>query len=137
MFSNKHAAKSFEQQHLQRVRKSTHAIIDINIALGDVHRTLHKHIDITPFEPATTYVDQFVSYTTVWNLKFVYNLESPEVAMLQLFHLRYILKHFPEEQFTAERAIVEENFTKFNEVKPFTDDNVANRFEKFLSFASK
>ena len=136
MLTNKHAAKSFEQQHLQRVRKFTHTIIDINMALGDVHRTLAKSLDIQPFEKATNYVNEFVSYTTIWNIKFVYNLESPEVAMLQLFHLQYIFEQLPAERFTVERTIVRDNFVKFNDAKPFSDENVAARYEKFLSFAN-
>lgn len=135
MSNSKFVAKSFEQQHLQRVRKSAHSIIDINVALGDVHRSLAPKIDITQFEHATRYVDQFVSYTSVWNLKFVYNFESPEIAMLQLFHIQHVLAHFPEDQFTRERAIVQENLARFLVVTPFSDENIDGRYQKFLAAA--
>ena len=134
MNTNKYAAKSYEQQHLQRVRKFTHATVDMNIALGDAHRVLAKQIDITAFEKATEYVDQYVSYTTIWNMKFVYNLESPEIAMLQLFHIEYVLAHLPEDKFLQERAIVADQHEKFVAFKPFTDEVVKARFEKFMEF---
>lgn len=133
MYNNKFAAKSFEQQHLQRVRKSAHAIIDINIAIGDIHRMFANTIDVTPFEKATAYVNKYVSYTNIWNMKFVYNLESPEIAMLQLFHVQYILDHFPETAFVKEREIVEENIMRFRNTKPFSDESVAERYDKFMA----
>ena len=108
MDKNKHAARSLERQHLRNVRKYNLSVADVNIALSKVHQAIMPHLDLEAYRLATEYIHQYISYTSVWNLKFVANLESPEVALLQIFHLDHIFKNEPANRFKKERAILAE-----------------------------
>lgn len=103
MYTNKHAAQSMEQQHLKSVRKYYLSIADVNIKLSKIHQQIKPAIDLNKYKHATDYIHQYISYTTVWQLKFVANIESPEVALLQIFHLTYIFEHEPAHLFLKER----------------------------------
>ncbi|MEO4053848.1 hypothetical protein [Solibacillus sp. CAU 1738] len=134
MQTNKHVAKSLERQQIRTIRRFYHAIAEINLALAKVHSTIGFTIDKEKYKYATAYVDQYVSYTSVWNIKFVYNLENPEVALLQLFHLQYILQREPAELYTSERNIIEEQWRLFNIQKPYKNDQIIARQEKMLAY---
>lgn len=134
MQTNRHVAKSLERQQIRTIRRYYHAIAQINLALADVHSTISSTIDIDKYKYATAYVDQYISYTSVWNLKFKYNIENPEVAMLQLLHLQYILQNEPAELFTQERNIVEEQWNLFNGQKPYKNEQILARQEKMMMY---
>ncbi|WP_413364463.1 hypothetical protein [Lysinibacillus sp. 3P01SB] len=134
MYTNKHVANSLEKQHLQNVRKYYLSIADINIALSKVHQTILPHIDSKKYQLATDYIHQYISYTSVWNLKFVANLESPEVALLQVFHLNYIFNKEPESRFIQERAILAEQEQRFFDLKPYKTEHVEKRKQKMLDY---
>lgn len=137
MHTNKHAAISIEKQHLQNVRKYYLSIADINIALSKVHQAVLPHINLEKYKYATDYIHQYISYTSVWNLKFVVNLESPEVALLQIFHLNYIFSQEPANCFTQERAILEEREQYFYSLKPYKEDHIQKRLQTMLSYIEK
>lgn len=134
MQTNRHVAKSLERQQIRTIRRFYHAIAEINLALADVHSTINSTINKDKYKYATAYVDQYISYTSIWNLKFVYNIENPEVAMLQLLHLQYILQNEPAELFTKERGIVEEQWNCFNLHKPFKNEQILARQEKMMMY---
>lgn len=134
MYTNKHAANSLEKQHLQNVRKYYLSIADINIALSQVHQSIMPHINLEKYQLATDYIHQYISYTTVWNLKFVANLESPEVALLQIFHLQYIFEREPKDRFQKERAILAEQEQHFFSLKPYKLEHVKKRKQKMLDY---
>ena len=73
------------------MRKYYLSIADINSSLSKVHQAVMPHIDLEKYKYTTEYIHRYISYTSVWNLKFVVNLESPEVALLQAMS-RYIEK---------------------------------------------
>lgn len=134
MQTNRHVAKSLERQQIRSIRRFYHAIAEINLALADVHSTISSTINKDKYKYATAYVDQYISYTSIWNLKFVYNIENPEVAMLQLLHLQYILQNEPAELFTEERGIVEEQWNCFNLHKPFKNEQILARQQKMMMY---
>ena len=127
-------AKSMERQHLKSVRKLSLQIIDINTALKDVHHQLAPHIDETKYEAATAYVNQYISHTHIWNIKFVCNLEDSEVALMQLFHLKYILDHEPAELYQNARDILEEQREKFKVITLFPNEHIEMRRRKMLDY---
>lgn len=134
MQMNRHVAKSMERQHLKSIRKFYYAIADINTALADVHKKIMPNIDLTTYTFATDYVNEYISYTNVWNIKFAYNLESPEVAMLQLFHLHYIFEHEQAEAFAQEKQIVLEQQQAFEKLHLFEQAHLENRYHKMLQY---
>ena len=137
MYSNKHVASSVEKQHLQNVRKYYLSIADINNALSNVHQAIMPHINLEKYTYATEYIHQYISYTSVWNLKFVVNLESPEVALLQIFHLNYIFSQEPVDCFTQERAILREKEQYFYSLKPYKEEHIEKRLQAMLNYIEK
>ena len=137
MYSNKHVASSLEKQHLQNVRKYYLSLADINCALSKVHQSVLPHIDLEKYKHATDYINQYISYTSVWNLKFVINLESPEVALPQIFHLNYIFSQEPADCFTQERAILKEEEQHFYSLKPYKEEHIEKRLQNMLSYIEK
>ena len=134
MDNNKHAAHSLERQHLQKVRKYYLSVADVNNALSKVHQAIMPHIDLEAYRLATEYIHQYISYTSVWNLKFVANLESPEVALLQIFHLNHIFKNEPADRFKKERAILAEQEQRFFDLKPYKPEHVEKRRQKMMDY---
>ena len=132
--SSSFIAKSMERQHLKSVRKLSLQLVDINTALKDVHQQLARYIDEEKYEAATAYVNQYISHTHIWNIKFVCNLEDPEVALMQLFHLHYILSQEPAELYEELRAIVAEQKEKFMAITLYTPEHINNRHQKMLQF---
>ena len=137
MYSNKHVASSLEKQHQQNVRKYYLSIADINSALSKVHQSVMPHIKLEKYKHATDYINQYISYTSVWNLKFVANLESPEVALLQIFHLNYIFTQEPVDCFTQERAILKEKEQHFYSLKPYKEEHIEKRLEAMLIYINQ
>ncbi len=134
MLYNKHAAKMLERQQSKKNRQVYHALAEINLSLNQLHKSIERYIDLDKYKYATEYVDQFISYTSVWNLKFVYNLENPEVALLQIFHLTYIFGNEHESKFTKERRELTQLIAQFEEMNPFKQEKVEERYAKMVQF---
>lgn len=132
--TTKYNAQSVEQQHLRSTRKFYHSIADMNIELIKVHKVLERTINKQKYTALTAYVDQYISYTNIWNIKFVYNLENPEVVLMQLLHLHYILEREDAEQFHSLRRIVTEQQFKFDALRPYKEEQISLRKEKMLQF---
>ncbi|MEK4228131.1 hypothetical protein [Solibacillus sp. FSL H8-0538] len=137
MFTNKHVARSVERQHLKSARKFYHAMADINLELAKVHRSIERQIDKSHYTAATSFVDQYISYTTIWNMKFVYNLENPEVVLMQILHLDYIFKREEADAFLKERQILAEQHLSFKELKPYKDEQIEARIEKMAQYIAE
>ena len=127
-------AKSLERQHLKTVRKHLLQIIDINTALRDIHNQIASHINKEEYEAITAYANQYISYTHIWQIKFVCNLEDPEVALLQIFHLHYILEREQGEKFAKLREILKEQNEKFMSITLYSDNHIEERYKKMLHF---
>ena len=127
MTTNKYVAKLIEQKNKQNIRKYYSTISDINLTLAKIHQTISKQIDISLYESVTNYVNQYISHTTVWNLKFTMNLESAEVALLQIFHLEFIFSSEPSHSFEEEKAVLREQSKLFYDLKPFPEEHIEKR----------
>lgn len=127
-------AKSLERQHLKSMRKHFLQIIDINTVLRDIHYQIAPHINKEEYEAATTYVNQYISHTHIWHIKFVSNLEDPEVALMQIFHLQYIFKREQADKFTQEREILEEQTKKFRAITLYSDQHIESRRQKMEQY---
>jgi ribulose bisphosphate carboxylase small subunit len=134
MLYNKHAAKMLERQQSKKTRQVYHALAELNLSLNQIHKSIEHYIDHDKYKYATEYVDQYISYTTVWNLKFVYNLENPEVALLQIFHLTYIFENEHESNFMKERRELELLKEQFAKMNPFKQEKVEERYAKMVQF---
>ena len=95
------------------------------------------HLNLEKYKYATDYIHQYISYISVWNLKFVANLESPEVALLQIFHLNYIFSQEPADCFTQERAILKEKEQQFYSLKPYKEEHIEKRLQAMLNYIEK
>lgn len=125
---------SLGKDSLNKNRNVISVMKEINNTLAFVHKNIDKKIDVARYEHATNYVNSYVSYTTIWNLKFSYNIESPEIALLQYLHLDYILKHQHNNQFQQERQIVETMYELFSQYKPFSNKQVENRKQQMYAY---
>lgn len=134
MNTEKYVARSLEQLHIKKVRHLYRSIAEINLALANIHKGIERKIDKQKYRLVTDYINQFISYTSVWNVKFVYNLESPEVALLQIHHLDYIFEHEQNEHFISERASLKIQKEKFYQLNAFKLDHIKQRKEKMLHY---
>ncbi|CAM5624458.1 putative protein OS=Lysinibacillus sphaericus OX=1421 GN=LS41612_20880 PE=4 SV=1 [Lysinibacillus sphaericus] len=91
-YVNKHLARTLEQQHKRSVRSLFLKIQDLNNDCVLLRRLREQHIDIKQYKEAIAYVDQFVYYTTILNLKFVTNTQNLEVVVLHALLLEYIIE---------------------------------------------
>lgn len=136
MNTEKYVAKSLEQLHIKHVRHLYRSIAGINLALAKIHKSIERKIDKQNYRVVTDYINQFISYTSVWNVKFVYNLESPEVALLQIFHLDYIFENEQNDQFISERASLKDQKEKFYQLNAFKLNHIKQRKQKMLDYVA-
>ena len=137
MHTNRHTEKLVEKEHLKGVRRYYISIAEINLALSKIHKSILPNINVSNYEKATSYIHQYISHTTVWNLKFVMNLESPEVALLQVFHLEHIFLQEPVDLFIKERAIFAKQREIFLALKPFKKDHMERRHKAMTDFINQ
>ena len=116
----------------ERNRNMISVMKEVNIELAQIHKRLERQIDVNHYKHATNYVNQYVSYTSIWNMKFNYNIESPEVALLQCLHLYYILNNEHEETLQQERQTVDSMYKLFSKYKPFSDEQIIIRKQQML-----
>lgn len=115
--------------------RSVHKVMhEVNSELARIHKALGKHINLDQYIHATNFAQQYISYTSLWNMKFSYNMESPEVALVQLLHLDYIFKHELPTAFTKERELFYKMQQLFNEHKPYSGEMIEKRKQKMLDY---
>lgn len=131
---NQHVSKMIERQQTKKNRKIHHALAELNLALNELHRSIFSTLEVEKYKFATEYINQYISYTDVWNLKFVYNLENPEVALLQFFHLEYIFSHEPNTRYEKERTTLLQLKNDFKQLNPFKEDKMIERFKKMVDY---
>lgn len=134
MKADKQVIKSLERQQIKHVRHFYRSIAEINLELAKLHRNIELKIDKNKYQLISDYVNQYISYTTIWNVKFVYNLESPEVALLQLLHLEYIFENESESLFNKERNNLNHQMELFMKLKPYKQEHVQLRKQNMLNY---
>lgn len=119
----------------QNDKRSVHRVMtEINTILGNIHKKLPTRINIDGYTLATQYVSQFIPYTTIWNIKFTYNFESPEVALMQILHLEYILSNESDVLFEKDKEILKEMTQLFMKYSPYSEKLFELRKRHFLDF---
>ena len=118
----------------QSSRSLQKVMLEVNTELARVHKTIKKYINHEQYIHATNFVEQYISYTTLWNLKFSYNMESPEVAFVQLLHLDYIFKHELLTSFTKEREVFDKMHQLFHEYTPYSEELIEKRKQKMIDY---
>lgn len=134
MYTDKYVAKQMEKQYMKNLQKYYVTLGEINVALAKIHKQISPFIQHGKYERATAYINQYISHTTVWNLKFKMNLENPEIALLQIFHLEYIFKQERADQFSEEKAILKEQKKLFYSLQVFSEEHIEKRHHAMLSF---
>ena len=115
--------------------RSVHKVMqEVNTELARVHKTIKESINPEQYVHATNFVEQYISYTSLWNLRFSYNLESPEVALVQLLHLDYIFKQELPTTFTKEREVFNNMQRLFHEYTPYSNELMEKRKQKMLDY---
>ena len=115
--------------------RSVHKVmLEVNTELARVHKTIKEYINHEQYIHVTNFVEQYISYTSLWNLKFSYNMESPEVALVQLLHLDYIFKHELPTAFTKEREVLNKMHQLFHEYTPYSDELIEKRKQQMLNY---
>lgn len=127
-------AKSLERQHLKSTRRYPLLISDINTELINIHQQITDQIDHSKYEAATAFVDQYITHTSIWQIKFVCNFENPEVVLMQFFHLNYIFKNEPTDRFLTEQGLVNEQWQKFVAIMLYTEEQIQQREQKMLHY---
>jgi len=92
-YMNKDLARTLEQQHKRSVRGLFLKIQDLNNNCTLLRKRLEPHIDLAVYKHAVDYVNQFVSHTTILNLKFITNTQNLEVVVLHTLLLTYIVEN--------------------------------------------
>lgn len=134
MRTNKHVAKLIDRQNVNKMKHLYRSITNINIELAKIHKNIEFDINKKLYKHATDYVNQYISFTSIWNLKFVYNFENPEVALMQLFHLEYIFEHEPKNRFKQERNAFAKQYESFLETKIYPTQHINLRKQKMLDY---
>lgn len=127
MVTNKYLAKLHEKKQRNELKKFYTTIRDINLALYDVHLQVAPSIDLTKYEYATNYINEYISHTDIWNLKFIMNLENPEVALLQFLHLQFIFETERQDAFLPEKELVQQQYELFQLLNVYSQEHIEKR----------
>lgn len=122
------------KSHLKTIRRYPLQIATLNESLKELHDKIAPHIDETKYEAISSYVNQYISYTHIWNLKFANNLESPEVALMQILHLKVILLGEPTDLHQTIRTNLEDLNERFLNITLFSDEQLKLREVKMHDY---
>lgn len=128
---------SLEQKQGKNTKNYYHTLTDINTGLAKIHKGIYRTISEDKYKCITGYVNKYISYTTVWDIKFIYNLESIEVALLQIFHLEYIFEHESEDMYKKEKLIFLEKKEIFMNAGFYTHKHIEKRKKSMYDFMLK
>ncbi|MFC9542959.1 hypothetical protein ACFTQ7_24425 [Lysinibacillus sp. NPDC056959] len=106
-YMNKDLARTLEQQHKRSVRGLFLKIQDLNNNCTLLRKRLEPHIDLAVYKHAIDYVNQFVSHTTILNLKFITNTQNLEVVVLHTLLLTYIVESENSHTFEYEHKLLQ------------------------------
>ncbi|MGA3601464.1 hypothetical protein [Lysinibacillus agricola] len=131
-YVNKHLARTLEQQHKRSVRGLFLKIQDLNNDCTLLRKRLEPHIDLTVYKNAIDYVNQFVSHTTILNLKFITNTQNLEVVVLHSLLLAHIIEN--EEAFSFEHTLLQGYIHEIFALNDHAKTLYTNHQEKMLHY---
>ncbi|WP_409367730.1 hypothetical protein [Lysinibacillus sp. 38-6] len=133
-YVNKHLARTLEQQHKRSVRGLFLKIQDLNNECVLLRKRLEQHIDLEQYKDAIAYVDQFVSYTSILNLKFVTNTQNLEVVVLHALLLEYMMEQESATTFDYELNLLHDYMQEILALNDHASTLFANHKEKMLRY---
>ncbi|WCH48172.1 MULTISPECIES: hypothetical protein [Lysinibacillus] len=131
---NKHLARTLEQQHKRSVRGLFLKIEELNNACTQLRKRLEPNVDLTLYKQAIDYVNQFVSHTSILNLKFITNTQNLEVAVLHTLFLSYILERESTHSFAYENRLLQGYLHEIFTLNDHAKTLFMNHKEKMLTF---
>ena len=88
---NKHASQLIDR-NLQRKDKAQQTKIEnFNEEAALLHKKLRPLIDEQALQHVSAYVNQYISHTDIWTMKFKTNMQNAEVATMQMLHLTFVI----------------------------------------------
>lgn len=133
-YLDKHLARTLEQQHKRTVRGLFLKIQDLNNECSILRKRIEEHIDLTQYNDALDYVNNYVVHTTILNLKFITNSQNLEVVVLHAILIEFILTNETAKSFDYEKQLLEgyiEEILALNDHAPVL---FANHKEKMLQY---
>ncbi|MGE7944369.1 hypothetical protein ACQKNB_20030 [Lysinibacillus xylanilyticus] len=133
-YVNKHLARTLEQQHKRSVRGLFLKIQDLNNDCTLLRKRLEPHIDLTVYKNAIDYVNQFVSHTTILNLKFITNTQNLEVVVLHTLLLVHIIENEDAYSFKYEHTLLQGYIHEIFALNDHAKTLYTNHQEKMLHY---
>lgn len=133
-YVNKHLARTLEQQHKRSVRGLFLKIQDLNNDCTLLRKRLEPHIDLTVYTNAIDYVNQFVSHTTILNLKFITNTQNLEVVVLHSLLLAHIIENEDAHSFKHEHTLLQGYIHEIFALNDHAKTLYTNHQEKMLHY---
>lgn len=133
-YLNKHLVRTLEQQHKRSVRGLFLKIQELNNECTILMKRLHEYIDLTTYTDAISYVDQYVTHTSILNLKFITNSQNLEVVVLHAILLEYILSNETTKSFDYEKQILNGYIEEILSLNDHAPTLFANHKEKMLQY---
>ncbi|WP_155592530.1 hypothetical protein [Lysinibacillus cavernae] len=133
-YINKHLARTLEQQHKRSVRGLFLKIEELNNACTLLRKRLEPHIELSSYKNYIDYVNQFVSHTSILNLKFVTNTQNLEVAVLHTLLLTTILENENYQSFEYENRLLQGYLQEIFSLNDHAKSLFVNHQEKMLHY---
>jgi len=131
---NKDLARTLEQQHKRSVRGLFFKIQDLNNNCTLLRKRIEPHIDLAIYKHAIDYVNQFVSHTTILNLKFITNTQNLEVVVLHTLLLTYIVENEDSYTFEYEHKLLQGYIHEIFALNDHAKALYTNHQEKMLHY---
>lgn len=133
-YVDKDLARTLEQQHKRSVRGLFLKIQDINNNCTLLRKRLEPQIDLAVYKNAIDYVNQFVSHTTILNLKFITNTQNLEVVVLHALLLMHILENEDHSAFEYELHLLQGYILEIFALNDHAKTLYTNHQEKMLHY---
>ncbi|KOP71405.1 hypothetical protein AMS59_18450 [Lysinibacillus sp. FJAT-14745] len=133
-YVNKDLARTLEQQHKRSVRGLFLKIQGLNNDCTLLRKRLEPQINLAVYKNAIDYVNQFVSHTTILNLKFITNTQNLEVAVLHVLLLAHILENEDRSAFEYEHHLLQEYILEIFALNDHAKALYTNHQEKMLHY---
>lgn len=133
-YMNKDLARTLEQQHKRSVRGLFFKIQDLNNNCTLLRKRIEPHIDLANYKHAIDYVNQFVSHTTILNLKFITNTQNLEVVVLHTLLLTYIVENEDSYTFEYEHKLLQGYIHEIFALNDHAKALYTNHQEKMLHY---
>lgn len=99
-----------------------------------LRKRIDAHIDITQYNDPIDYVNQYVSHTSILNLKFITNFQNLEVVVLHAILIEFILTTESSESFDYEKQLLEGFIKEIVALNDHAPTLFANHKEKMLQY---